>query len=210
MASSSFMPFLAMLLILLPMAARGDNVSPALSPLFEKLCEEVECGKGKCKVDTDYALNFFCECDSGWKRTPHDDDDEDKYATGFLPCVIPNCTLNYGCQPAPPPVPEKDIPRNLSAFDPCYWAYCGEGTCTKNRTYTHRCECKSGYSNLLDIKAFPCYSECTLGSDCAKLGIKVANETVNNNDEGQASSILPGKFHWMIILMMSMAIILWK
>jgi len=26
-------------------------------------------------------------------------------------------SLNYGCQPAPPPVPEKSFPHNLSAFN---------------------------------------------------------------------------------------------
>lgn len=47
--------------------------------------------------------------------------------------------------------------HNLSA---CYWMYCGEGTCTKNSTYTHTCQCNSGHYNLYNISAFPCFSEC--------------------------------------------------
>lgn len=51
----------------------------------------MECGKGSCVVNTSYPLNFVCECDSGWKRTQ---DDDDKYAASFLPCVIPECKFH--------------------------------------------------------------------------------------------------------------------
>jgi hypothetical protein len=57
--------------------------------IAEKVCEEVECGKGNCVVNSSYPLNFVCECDSGWKRTQ--DEDDDIFATSFLPCVIPQC-----------------------------------------------------------------------------------------------------------------------
>jgi hypothetical protein len=60
--------------------------------IADKVCEEVECGKGNCVVNTSYPLNFVCECDSGWKRTQ--DEDDDIYATSFLPCVIPQCKFN--------------------------------------------------------------------------------------------------------------------
>jgi|UniRef100_A0A803PZ11 hypothetical protein len=212
-SSTTSLAFLAMILVLSPVAVFGldwDDIAPSIS---EDMCKEMECGKGKCKWNGAFPLGFTCECDAGWKRT-RDQDDEDDYP--FLPCVIPNCTLNYGgCQPAPPPVPEKEVPRNISAFDPCYWAYCGEGTCTKNRTHTHMCQCKQGFSNLLNISAFPCYSECTLGSDCSRLGIKVADSTSggdssNNNNNSQATSFLPGKFQMMIIFMVSLGMAMWK
>ncbi|XP_057427085.1 uncharacterized protein LOC130720457 [Lotus japonicus] len=209
MGSSRLLGLTAMLLlVLLPMAAKGDIVDDIL----DKVCEEVECGKGKCVVNTTYPLNFICECESGWKRTR--DEDSDKYGTSFLPCVIPQCSLNYGCQPAPPPVPEKSLPHNLSAFDPCYWAYCGEGKCITNRTYTYGCECSPNFYNLLNISVFPCYSECTLGSDCSRLGIKVANSTGDSTgDSGTslASSILPGgSFQWMVMLLMSTGMVMWS
>ncbi|RDY03348.1 hypothetical protein CR513_13078 [Mucuna pruriens] len=182
MGSSMLLGLMALLLIvMLPMAAKGDVVDDFL----DQVCEEVECGKGKCVVNTSYPLNFICECQSGWKRTREDDDD--KYATSFLPCVIPECSLNYGCQPAPPPVPEKSIPHNFSAFDPCYWAYCGEGECTKNKTHTYRCDCSPNYYNLLNISVFPCYS--TLGSDCSRLGIKVANSSIDTVNQGEELSL---------------------
>ena len=42
----------------------------------------------------------------------------------------------------------------------CYWMYCGEGTCTNNGTYRYMCSCNPGFSNLLNISYYPCYSQC--------------------------------------------------
>ncbi|KAE9449645.1 hypothetical protein C3L33_18457, partial [Rhododendron williamsianum] len=98
----------------------------------------------------------------------------------------------------------------LWVFVACYWIYCGEGTCTKNLTYTHTCQCKTGYYNLLNVSAFPCYSDCAVGSDCEKLGIKVSNSTSSDNNN-RATSFLPGKFNWILIIsLMSIAMALWK
>ncbi|KAK7277836.1 hypothetical protein RJT34_22854 [Clitoria ternatea] len=206
MSSSKLLGLMAMfLMLLLPMVAKGDLTDDILG----KVCEEVECGKGNCVVNTSYPLGFVCECQSGWKRTQEDNDDT--YATSFLPCVIPQCSLNYGCQPAPPPVPEKNFPQNFSAFDPCYWAYCGEGTCTKNRTHTYRCECNPNYFNLLNISVFPCYSECTLGSDCSRLGIKVAaDSTTGSGSQENSASIFRGGVHWMVMLLVSTGMVMWS
>ncbi|KAG6645464.1 uncharacterized protein LOC122319044 [Carya illinoinensis] len=206
-SSSNMVAFLAvMFLVVLPMSSLGSNHTH-LDDFFDKVCEEVECGRGNCSADINYPLGFKCECESGWKRTRDDNDD-----LTFLPCVIPNCTLDYGCQPAPPPVPQKENPHNISAFDPCYWVYCGEGTCTKNKTHTHTCQCASGYFNLLNISAFPCYGECTIGSDCSRLGITVQKSTTDGSGSGtnQATSFLPGEFHWIAILMASLCMVLWK
>ncbi|CAL9003564.1 unnamed protein product [Prunus brigantina] len=183
MAFSKSIAFFAALLVVLPMAALAfdwDNIAPSIA---DEVCKQVECGRGTCKFDVEDPLGFTCECEAGWKRTRDGDKDDD---LKFLPCVIPNCTLDYSCQPAPPPVPAKEIPHNLSAFDPCYWVYCGEGNCVKNETYAHTpiCECKSGFSNLLNVSAFPCYSECTLQPDCKSLGITVAKSTSTDNNQG--------------------------
>ncbi|THG10792.1 hypothetical protein TEA_010700 [Camellia sinensis var. sinensis] len=127
---------------------------------------------------------------------------------GIAPALAPYVgTLDYSCMPAAPPSPS--VPLNSSVFDPCYFVYCGEGTCTKNKTMTHTCQCNPGYSNLLNITAFPCYSDCALGSDCEKLGIKVSNSTSSSNSN-QGSSFLPGTFHWIAISLMSIAMVMWK
>ncbi|KAA8536993.1 hypothetical protein F0562_029471 [Nyssa sinensis] len=194
MAFSNLMASLAMLLVLLPMSVKGDSVHPNLSPYFDSnICNEVECGKGSCQAAAGKPFNFVCQCDNGWKRTRLDNEED----LQFLPCVIPNCTLDYSCMPAAPPAPA--IPYNLSFFDPCYWTYCGEGSCTKNLTYTHTCQCNPGYYNLLNVTAFPCFSECALGSDCAQLGIKVSNSSssspslVNGNQDLMGSYLISAR-----------------
>ncbi|KAI3448673.1 hypothetical protein Pfo_005338 [Paulownia fortunei] len=208
MAFSKFQPLVAILLLLLPIAAKGDDVPPILSPFFENLCNEVECGKGSCEAAPGYPFNFRCNCEDGWKRTRLDDEQN----LEFLPCIIPNCSLDYSCMPAAPPVPA--VPYNLSFFDPCYWIYCGEGTCTKNATHTHTCQCNPGYSNLLNISAFPCYSDCAIGSEsCERLGIRVASSTSNpsTGDNNQAIAAFSlGKFNWMAILLVTAAMIFLK
>ncbi|XP_028100998.1 fibropellin-1-like isoform X1 [Camellia sinensis] len=169
----------------------------------DNICKEVECGKGNCSVALDRPFGFKCECENGWKHTRLDSEQD----LLFLPCVIPNCSLDYSCMPAAPPAPS--VPLNSSVFDPCYWVHCGEGTCTKNKTMTQTCQCNPGYSNLLNITAFPCYSDCALGSDCAKLGIKVSNSTSSSNSN-QGSSFLPGTFHWIAVSLMSIVMVMWK
>ncbi|CAA2985356.1 Hypothetical predicted protein [Olea europaea subsp. europaea] len=196
-AAANFHTFLAILLLLIPIAAEGI----IFPPFIDNICGEVQCGKGTCEANQSYPFNFRCNCENGWKRTRLDDEQNLEY----LPCIIPDCSLNYSCMPAAPPLPP--VPYNISFFDPCYWIYCGQGTCTKNATYTHTCQCNAGHYNLLNISAFPCYSDCALGSDCARLGIQVSRSTSNpssNNDIGnQATSFLPGKFHWIMILFIS-------
>lgn len=65
----------------------NTNIRVLLSA--DKLCDEVECGKGTCKSSLNYKFGFICECDNGWKRTRLDNEDDLQY----LPCVIPNCML---------------------------------------------------------------------------------------------------------------------
>ncbi|KAH7846661.1 hypothetical protein Vadar_016634 [Vaccinium darrowii] len=207
------MTFLAIVLVVLVpgTVVKGDNnIPPILSPYVDNICKEVECGKGTCQTALGYPFNFKCECDENWKRTTLDDETN----LEFLPCVIPNCSLDYSCMPAAPPAPSAPaIPYNLSFFDPCYWMYCGEGTCTKNLTYTHTCQCKTGYYNLLNVSAFPCYSDCAIGSDCSKLGVnKVSNSTSSTSSDNSngATSFLPANFHWIFVSLMSAAMVLWK
>ncbi|KAJ4822268.1 hypothetical protein Tsubulata_006372 [Turnera subulata] len=218
-SSSNFLAFLAILLVLQPAMSFDDHDDHWNSTsILDHLCQEVDCGKGTCVVNTSLPLGFMCQCQSGWSRYANYDQDDDDDHHLFLPCVIPNCTLNYGsCQPAPPPVPAKQDPHNDSAFDrnnnnkylspdleyhlqslnnflsifvitACYWMYCGEGKCTNNGTYRHSCTCNPGHFNLLNISYYPCYSECTIGSDCANLGIKVSNQQATPGTSGSSGS----------------------
>ncbi|KAM7272579.1 hypothetical protein ACFE04_027242 [Oxalis oulophora] len=154
-----------MLLVILPVVTLGyinDHLAPDHAPLYDHICEEVECGKGTCEANTSHPMNYVCHCDYGWMQNKdgiHDDD------LSFLPCTIPNCTLDYSCQPAPPPVQEKDFPHNGSFHD------------------------------------------CTLGDDCANLGIK---EDDSSPTTGGATNFVLGKLQWMSVLVMVMAMLVYK
>ncbi|KAA8527640.1 hypothetical protein F0562_034965 [Nyssa sinensis] len=134
----------------------------------------------------------------------------------FLPCVIPNCTVDYSCSEAAPPVQDKESRANASIFDPCHWTDCGGGTCKETSIFTHSCECTEGYNNLLNVTAFPCFRECMLGLDCPSLGITGMNKSYSsttglaNIGNNQASLISRGNIYWSIIVVMSFAPILWR
>ncbi|KAL6575501.1 hypothetical protein OROHE_000878 [Orobanche hederae] len=140
MSLSYFRVFFIISLILLPLASRGDNDVPtSLAPFFARvcnlmvgmqhstvlycresksyvynddLCKEVECGKGSCETAIGSPFNFKCKCNNGWKRTRINDDEQD---LEFLPCIIPDCEVDYSCMPAAPPLPAT--PHNISFFD---------------------------------------------------------------------------------------------
>ncbi|XP_020258956.1 slit homolog 2 protein-like isoform X2 [Asparagus officinalis] len=141
-----------------PQEAVGDllsPLSPLLSPVLNGLCDAVECGRGECHVSLSRTFGFACQCNPGWSQFHIGDHFR------FLPCVIPNCSINYSCtnvsvSPAP-----AASPTNLSLFDPCKWAYCGGGKCSQISTYEHKCVCNEGYSNIFNASAFPCYKDCT-------------------------------------------------
>ncbi|XP_022138365.1 protein jagged-1 [Momordica charantia] len=184
---------LALLLIFQSAIANADDLrdllSPLLSPIFENVCKEVECGKGTCKASGNGTFSFECDCDPGWKKTLLDDDDDDH--AKFLPCIIPKCNLTHSCSSAPPPGVQKKPRTKDSIFDPCSWVDCGGGSCNKTSPLIYKCTCLEGYYNLLNITAFPCYKDCSIGMDCKELGIPVTNgpdsttpssATIDNNN----------------------------
>ncbi|KQJ88077.1 uncharacterized protein LOC104584953 [Brachypodium distachyon] len=141
-------------------------------------CGKVRCGMGSCSESGDYAFGFACRCNPGWSRFSVGDTE-----FPFLSCVIPNCTINNSCrdEPAPPapslPPPVAPSLTNLSIYDPCLLQYCGGGSCEKaaGSGFAHRCACRDGFRNLLDDDAYPCYRQCSLGTDCSGLGINILN-----------------------------------
>ncbi|CAA3023089.1 Hypothetical predicted protein [Olea europaea subsp. europaea] len=199
-SSNNIQAFLAILLLLLPMAAKGD--------VSDDMCEVVQCGRGSCESNPNVPFNFSCNCQDGWRQTRLNDE----LNLEFLPCLIPECSLDYSCMPSAPPPPP--FPNNSSLSNPCDYIYCGEGTCERDSTYTYKCQCNYGHYNLFNISAFPCYSDCALGSDCERLGIPVSRTTtnpyVNNNYGNQGTSFLPRKMHWVVISLISIVMTLWK
>ncbi|XP_027367330.1 uncharacterized protein LOC113873423 [Abrus precatorius] len=198
MAFASVIAFL----LLQTLTARSDFLSPLLSPLYEDVCKEVECGKGTCKPSKNRTLLFECDCDPGWKQalSAHDP------GFNFLPCIVPNCTLNYSCSQAPAPVQQKERKANESIFDACHWIDCGGGSCNKTSLFSYSCKCDAGYFNLLNATSLPCFRECALGLGCSNLGISMTNSstaspTMNEND----SLILRGSSPWLLVLIIFIA-----
>ncbi|XP_071737791.1 uncharacterized protein [Rutidosis leptorrhynchoides] len=164
---------LSLVLVFQPCTEANDLLAPILSPIFEDVCKQVKCGQGICKPsDNSSLIPFECECSPGWKQLASSDTDP---GLKFMPCVIPNCTLNYSCSEAPPPVQAKDNQGNESIFDVCRWTDCGGGKCQTLSPFTHKCECNEGYHNLLNLTFSPCFKECSLGMDCKNLGIGLTN-----------------------------------
>ncbi|XP_047084633.1 neurogenic locus notch homolog protein 1-like [Lolium rigidum] len=158
-------------------------LSPLLAPVMGSLCKAVACGKGNCTV-TSGLPGYRCDCDPGWTQMHVGDD------LRFLPCVIPNCTIDRSCSndtSAPSPAP---LPKNFSlSADPCELAYCGSGGTCKNGTgLSYHCECKEGFSNVLNMTTMPCFHECSYGANCAALGIlPSSNSTSAAPPAGSAS-----------------------
>ncbi|KAK8684731.1 hypothetical protein V6N13_040747 [Hibiscus sabdariffa] len=213
MASLNSLAFLAIFLALHLKIAKTEFLSPLLSPIFDDVCKEVECGKGKCKPSSNGTLPYYtCECDVGWKQTAAAADNDDDHPK-FLPCIFPNCTLNTACAAAPSPVQEKAAKSIQSIFDICRWTKCGGGSCNKTSPFTYDCRCSEGYFNLLNVSAFPCYRECAIGMDCANLGISMSNSstsvtpTSSRNDVNRADSKLLGNCYWLVMLVLLLAMV---
>ncbi|KAJ1402578.1 hypothetical protein SESBI_27985 [Sesbania bispinosa] len=173
MAFASVIPLLAFLL-LQTFSASSDFLSPLISPLYEEVCKEVECGKGTCKPAKNSTFLFECDCNPGWKKplSAHDE------GLKFLPCIVPNCTLNYSCSKAPAaPVQQNTRKANESVFDACQWVDCGGGSCQNTSLFSYSCKCDAGYYNLLNATALPCFTECALGLGCSNLGISLTNSS---------------------------------
>ncbi|XP_054821027.1 uncharacterized protein LOC129319939 [Prosopis cineraria] len=197
-----------LLLLLQPLAATMDFLSPLFSPIADDICKEVKCGRGACKSSGNSSL-YECECDPGWKQTRFSDDDKLK----FLPCIVPNCSLEQSCTNAPSPAQEKAKNTTGSIFDVCRWVDCGGGSCNKTSMFSYNCVCEAGFYNLLNTTAFPCFKECSLGLDCKNLGISLTNSSnaspppALDSNSNEAVSIIRGSFFWMFALILFMAVV---
>ncbi|CAI0465789.1 unnamed protein product [Linum tenue] len=222
MAGSGAFPRLATLLLVLlqTQLIAGDLLSPIFPPIVGNVCENVECGKGKCKPLTNATIPpYECDCDDGWKQTRPDPMDGVTFLN-FLPCIVPNCSMDLSCnKPAEAPAQDKIGRSNTTLFDPCNWADCGGGSCNKTSLFTYTCLCSEGYNNLLNTSLFPCYQECAVGTDCKDLGITMQSPPAptpalsqNDGAKNQGSRIGRGMMlNWAVVLMASVAVVVqWR
>ncbi|KAF0912937.1 hypothetical protein E2562_019505 [Oryza meyeriana var. granulata] len=158
-------------------------LSPLLSPVIGSICKTVACGKGNCTATSEFP-GYRCECDPGWTQMHVGDE------LRFLPCVVPNCSIDRACSNITAPVPAPSpSPKNFSlSTDPCELAYCGSGGTCKNGTgLSYHCECHEGFSNLLNITTMPCFQNCSIGADCASIGLLPSNNSQSPAPPGSAS-----------------------
>lgn len=198
---------LAVISVLLPTLALGNVLSPLLAPVADDVCKEVQCGRGTCKPSGNITFFTECECEPGWKHTLSSTD----LHLNFLPCVIPNCTLNFSCMKSPASAEEKARQANKSIFNPCHWADCGGGSCNKTSIVSYNCLCDEGYYNLFNRTAFPCYKQCGIGLDCSNLGISSSNNTASAPpsaaSDGSRGSLMQGSYRWLVALMFFLGIL---
>ncbi|GAB4843334.1 hypothetical protein Ancab_013300 [Ancistrocladus abbreviatus] len=174
-------PLFAFLILAIQSPTATSNI---LAPIFDKACKEVECGKGDCKPtqNNESSFPFQCECHPGWKQPLS--------SLSFLPCVLPNCTLNKSCSRAPASSSQKQQNQtDGSIFDPCHGVnICRGGTCNKTSKFSYACSCSEGYYNLLNRTSFPCFRQCEFAADCENLGISVYKSAPpppdNNSNQG--------------------------
>ncbi|CAL4912694.1 unnamed protein product [Urochloa decumbens] len=210
----------AALVALLAVAAAADGaddffspLAPIFAPVINSICSTVACGKGNCTVAPG-TLGYRCECDPGWTQLHVGDN------LRFLPCVIPNCSIDSSCSntssaPAPTPLPP---PKNFS-LDPCELAYCGTGgTCKNGSGLSYHCECKEGYSNLLNMTNMPCFHNCSIGADCSRIGIlpfsnssnnspaPPSSESISNNGNAATHGYISQRILLLLLLVVSLAI----
>ncbi|GAB4843333.1 hypothetical protein Ancab_013299 [Ancistrocladus abbreviatus] len=131
------------------------------------VCDEVDCGKGRCEASGSSELGFTCECDPGWLQCLPLDISTN--AKDYFPCVFPNCTLDYICIDLQSPAHQSKNQFHESILDPCSWIDCGGGKCKKKSLFTHECQCADGFHNVLNNPAFPCFKPCAYGVDCWKV-----------------------------------------
>ncbi|CAL4912693.1 unnamed protein product [Urochloa decumbens] len=189
----------AALVALLAVAAAADGaddffspLAPIFAPVINSICSTVACGKGNCTVAPG-TLGYRCECDPGWTQLHVGDN------LRFLPCVIPNCSIDSSCSntssaPAPTPLPP---PKNFS-LDPCELAYCGTGGTCKNG---------SGLSY-----------HCSIGADCSRIGIlpfsnssnnspaPPSSESISNNGNAATHGYISQRILLLLLLVVSLAI----
>ncbi|RCV46441.1 hypothetical protein SEVIR_9G536500v4 [Setaria viridis] len=207
----------ALVALLAVTAATADDffspLAPIFAPVINSICSTVACGKGNCTVAPG-TLGYRCECDPGWTQLHVGDE------LRFLPCVIPNCSIDSSCSngssaPAPTPLP---APKNFS-LNPCELAYCGTGgTCRNGSGLSYHCECKEGYSNLLNMTTLPCFQNCSIGADCSRIGIlpfsnssnkspaPPSSESISNNGIAAAPGSISQRILMPLLLIVSLAV----
>ncbi|XP_042484308.1 uncharacterized protein LOC122064631 isoform X2 [Macadamia integrifolia] len=183
-------PFLILVFCLLFGSRRADfpNAFKGIG------CDLINCGEGTCNSSGSSFLGFECECNPGWNKIQIG-------SLSFSSCVVPNCTVDFGCgsntpTPPPPPPPASLFPP-LNFSDHCALTWCGDGTCIANET-GHICSCHEGSYNLFNNTSLACFKQCSFGADCTSLGFNLSRPSPSSNSSSSvlAQNGASGKPSW--------------
>eukprot|EP01018_Ginkgo_biloba_P014877 Gb_25296 [translate_table: standard] len=199
---------LIMLASILHAVTANDSINPSV---LDNLCKGVDCGNGTCTVTKESPF-VKCDCNEGWRQP------QSPMKIPFLACVIPNCTLDYGCSAtSPAPSPSFYNRRPHDPLNPCEYNVCGGGDCIRNSTsnHTYQCNCYQGYGNLMNWTTGYCVKECEILSDCKRRGISISGNSTasgpgispatdinggnSNNAQGGFKFVINGKPYIVII-----------
>jgi hypothetical protein len=180
----------AILLFAIPQTCAQDGAGD--------VCSGIDCQQGSCVPlsNTSYPSNilspYLCACKPGWKTVegllpslPH---------LLTLPCTVPNCTLNIGCNGSPA-APLQSQPALEHISSPCSLpGICGKGDCEVTDTTKYppmfRCNCHSGYANIFNLTAGYCLEDCEVGANCHALGITLgSSRSAGSHDASVESSL---------------------
>ncbi|XP_024392381.1 uncharacterized protein [Physcomitrium patens] len=145
------------------------------------VCLGIDCQQGTCVPlgNTSYPSNILspyqCLCKPGWQTVEGLLKNLPNVLT--LPCTIPNCTLNLGCNGSSAPTVQAS-PTMQNVSSPCSLpGICGNGGCevTDMNKYppTYKCTCAAGYANVGNLAAGYCLKDCEIGSNCRAIGVSL-------------------------------------
>ncbi|URD96073.1 EGF [Musa troglodytarum] len=172
-----------------PMAqAASPSPTPHPNELISLLdpCLYSFCGDGTCvKTST---FGHRCDCNEGFSNLLN---------KSSLPCYR-DCSIDNSCNkdavgPSPSPSP---YPSGFSLWD--------HGTCVKTSTFGHRCDCNEGSKNLLNDNSFACYKDCSIGADCANLGITLPHPHLPDIFKS-SGGVVPNTLLWMVVSVIAVA-----
>lgn len=179
MNRSSFLAVIAAVLVV---------VIPQTQAETSEVCSGIDCQQGTCVPlsNTSYPTNilspYLCACKPGWQTV------EGLLTTLppvlTLPCTVPNCTLNLGCNSSPAPALQSP-PTLEHVSSPCSLpGICGQGECevTDLTKYPpmYKCNCLPGYANVGNLTAGYCLKDCEIGTNCRAIGVTLPSKSAGS------------------------------
>ncbi|MCO5560693.1 hypothetical protein L7F22_014310 [Adiantum nelumboides] len=129
--------------------------------LADNSCGPVNCVHGVCSGSVTVPF-YKCLCNEGWQSPLN---------ASWIPCVLPNCSLDIGCGNTSLSAPPPAISPTLESFSLCALPICGDGDCvaSSNSSLSYECKCNAGSTNIFNSSNGYCIPQCAIGAGCSGL-----------------------------------------